>query len=52
MPKPSLHHVHYSAAVSAKHLMKLTYEDHVYYNARSNHFRVTRNEVKEDDGYI
>jgi hypothetical protein len=40
MPKMGIHHIHLSAACPVSFLIKLTYEDIVYYSQSHNIFRV------------
>lgn len=51
MPKPAVHHVHLTAAAPIDYLIKLTYNDFVYYNDRTMLFKVSRKGIKED-GFI
>jgi hypothetical protein len=40
MPKMAVHHIHYSAACSVDFLIKLTYDDMVYYSEKEKMFKV------------
>ncbi len=48
MPKPAVHHVHYTALAPVDLLIKLTYKNHVYLNERAGQFRVNKVEMKHD----
>lgn len=50
MPKPAVHHVHTTAGAPVEYLIKLTYEDYVYYNDRAQLFKVSRHGITEE-GY-
>jgi hypothetical protein len=50
MPKPAVHHLHITAGAPVDYLIKLTYEDFVYYNDRAQLFKVNRLGITED-GY-
>lgn len=41
MPKPAIHHLHMTGAVSVKFLMDLTYDDRVYFSEKENNFKVS-----------
>lgn len=51
MPKPAIHHLHLTAAVPMKYLVKLTYRDYVYYNQHMNIIKVTKNKM-EEEGFV
>lgn len=51
MPKPVIHHLHMTAAVSCEFLLTLTYEDYVYFSEKDNNFKVTTKGVDEP-GYM
>ena len=48
MPKPVVHHLHLTAAAPVDYLVKLTYQDHVYFNDRDYLFKVSKNGINED----
>lgn len=51
MPKPVIHHLHLTAAVPMRYMVKLTYRDYVYYNQKENLLKVTKNDLKEE-GFV
>ena len=42
MPKPAVHHLHLTAAAPLDYLIRLTYNDYVYYNDREQLFKVSK----------
>jgi hypothetical protein len=52
MPKPAIHHLHFTASAPIDFLIKLTYYDHVYFNERENVFKVTKNRLSAEGGFI
>lgn len=42
MPKPAIHHLHLTAGSPIDFLIKLTYNDYVYYNDRLMLFKVSK----------
>jgi hypothetical protein len=51
MPKPAVHHLHFSASSPIDYLIRLTYYDHVYFNERTLLFKVSKKGITED-GFI
>jgi hypothetical protein len=51
MPKTAVHHLHLTATSQVDFLIKLTYNDFVYYSKKTNLFKVSRKGIDEE-GYI
>lgn len=52
MPKGGIHHLHLTAAAPIDFLIKLTYEDIVYYNDREHMFKACPHGPPEEEGFI
>ena len=48
MPKPAVHHLHLTAGAPVEYLIKLTYNDYVYYNDRTQIFKVSKLGISEE----
>lgn len=48
MPKPAIHHLHLTAACPMRHLVKLTYNDIVYFNKDQKMLKVFKNQPVEE----
>ena len=53
MPKPAVHHAHFTACASIDMLVSLTYKNEVYYSQKNNDFFISKTRTpNEDEGYI
>lgn len=52
MPKNAIHHLHGTAAAPIDFIIKLTYEDYVYFNQKAGAFKVTKNKDQVPEGFI
>ena len=54
LPKGAVHNLHLAGAVQADQLLKLTYEDCVYFSQRDKYFKVSRVSliISKVNGYI
>ena len=52
MPKGAIHHMSYTASVPIDHIIKLTYDDRVYFNQRLHEFRIYPKHANIPDGFI
>ena len=52
MPKGAMHHLHLTAACPVDFLVKLTYDEIVYFSERENMFKVFPEGKPVESGYI